>query len=181
MIGTVRSAVGEHAQLLVVSASLFTTGFGAGVAGVGLVGVGGGGGSGGSPIPIQVGSILVQNLFVLGVVLLGAVTLGLATVVTLWYNGFLVGVAMGAAATKGSLGVALLAVAPHGVVEYPAFVVGGAAALRLPTQLVEYLRGRRDRPFDPASLADSVLLVGVAVLLLVVGAVIEATVTPRLV
>lgn len=159
---------------------MFAAGLVAGGLAVTVTGVGGGNEQT-VPVSIAVAAILEQNLFVLGVVLLGAVTLGLATVITLFYNGFLVGVVIGGAAIEGVLGVAVVAILPHGVFEYPAFVIGGAAALRLPRQLVRYLRGHRETPFDETSLVRSAALVGVAVVLLVIGAIIEVMVTAELV
>lgn len=175
----IRTAVRTHGFLLAVTTATFVVGLVLGSVAVRVTGTWAGTGE---PVEaVGVVGLLGRNFLVLGVLLAGAGTLGVASVAILFVNGYLVGLTLGTAALDGNLVTVAVLVAPHGLLEYGAYVIAGAASLRLPQQFVGYLRGRRSEPYDPADLEESVVLVLVAVVLLLVGGVIELFVTPRLV
>ena len=118
-------------------------------------------------------SILSNNFYVAGVVFLGTL-LAVPGLLTLAYNGYVLGsfAHVYTAAGKGLLFLA--AVLPHGVVEVPGFAVAGGAGLRALAVLVS----RRDAG---AAFAEAVRGLSIAFLLLFTAAFIEAFITPRIV
>lgn len=130
------------------------------------------------PEQITVTTIAVNNLVALGVNALGFLTVGLASVLMLLLNGLVVGlvVALGASETSTLLMFALLA--PHGVVELPAFWLVSGVVFRVYHRLARYVVGQDEQFLDRQELFEVSVLLGVAVLMILVAAVIEVHVTP---
>lgn len=130
------------------------------------------------PVPeLAAGSLFGHNAGIALGAAGGVLLLGLPTLFLLAYNGFLFGSTMVDAA--GSLGplrtVAL--VAPHGVLELPAVWLAGAVGLRW-THLLWRLANGASRTGDvPRTVVDSLAAVALALLVLAVAAVVEASVT----
>ncbi|PSQ08340.1 hypothetical protein BRC97_00205 [Halobacteriales archaeon QS_6_71_20] len=124
----------------------------------------------------SVGFFPTRNVFVAGLLVLGGLTFGALTVVTLAFNGFILGYVLSSAG--GDIVPSLLLIAPHGVIEFPAFLLAGTAGLVLPHELWRYLDGAGDRLPGTAVLWTTLRLFGLSCLLLAVAAVVEATVTP---
>lgn len=139
-------------------------------------------GEGGSLVPEQITAttIAVNNLTALGVDALGFVTVGLVSVLMLLFNGVVVGlvVALGAGETSWLLMFALLL--PHGIVELPAFWLVAAVVFRVYHRMARYVVGRDEQFLDRQELFEAVVLLGVAVLMILVAAVIEVHVTPEI-
>ena len=93
-------------------------------------------------------------------------------------NGVFLGVAFRYAASATSLEAAVLAVAPHGVIEIPAFLYAAASATSFGVPLWrKAFGGRGSWPKILGGLARAVAL---ALLLLALAALVEALVTPAL-
>ena len=107
----------------------------------------------------------------------GSLTFGVVTAVTLSYNGFAVGYAV---AGGESVARSLLLLAPHAVVELPAFLLAGAAGLGLPAEVLRYLRGTQETLLRRSAVRRSVHRFLWAVALLGVAAWVEAVVTPAI-
>lgn len=116
-----------------------------------------------------------RNATVAVVLYAGSVTFGVVTAVTLVFNGFVVGYAV---AGGESLARSLLLVAPHAVVELPAFLLAGAAGLRLPAEVVRYLTGTQETLCRRSAVVESGRRFLVALALLAVAAWLESVVTP---
>ncbi|WP_284009759.1 stage II sporulation protein M [Haloarcula pelagica] len=129
------------------------------------------------PSEITTVSIAVNNLTAMGVMLLGAVSLGLVTVLGLVLNGLLIGVVVGLAGQELPSMVILALLLPHGIVEIPALLIVAAIGLRFGRLTVRYLRGTEDRLVTEQALREAGWLVGVACVLVLVAAYIEANVT----
>ena len=99
---------------------------------------------------------------------------GVPAVVSLGFNGLVIGAVGGAVDPVAFLAL----VAPHGIIEVPALVIGGAAGLHLGGVGLGFLRGRHDDS-DVATAIRRIyrVLLGL-VLLFVVAAFIEAFLTP---
>ncbi|MBI3099775.1 MAG: stage II sporulation protein M [Planctomycetes bacterium] len=129
--------------------------------------------------PLETGwSILSNNLKVFAVYLAGAVALGLPSIVSLLWLGFQIGAFfLGGPLYAGTPPEIVWSVfLPHAVLEVPAFLLSGALGLRT---LQSFLRYLGKGPFLTA--ADRRALLGgagLAALLLVLAAVVEATLTP---
>ena len=101
---------------------------------------------------------------------------GIPAVVSLGFNGLVIG-AVGGAVDPVAF-VAL--VAPHGIVEVPALVIGGAAGLRLGGVAIGALRGRYDDGDVAAAIRRTYLILLGLVPLFVVAAFVEAFLTPAI-
>lgn len=123
----------------------------------------------------SVGFFFIKNASVAVVLFLGGATVGIVTSLTLLFNGFVVGYAV---AGTGDLLRSVVLLAPHGVVEFPAFLLAGAAGLQLPAELAAYLRGQQSVVVADGALRHAIVRFGVSILLLIIAAVLESVVTP---
>jgi len=112
---------------------------------------------------------------------LGILTGGVYTTYVLLVNGFVLGATLADAADVLGWGRAVLAIAPHGVLEIPAIWLSGAIGLRWLAFVWKVGSGDRDRVPGPWLLLESLALTGLALLLLFVAALVEATVSVHLV
>jgi len=128
---------------------------------------------------VTVPSLVSNNLRVTGYILSGAITFGAGALWTLFYNGL----AQSSLVLSFQLDPfeAFLFMAPHGVFEMIAYLLAGTASLRIPYEFSRVLLGRESIPGPRKVLFDVLVLVTVSVLLLAIGAVVEAEVTPVLV
>lgn len=120
----------------------------------------------------RVNSLLVNNLTAIALL-----TVFPFCLVVLLLNGFNIGRIVGVGLRTDQLDTVVALVGPHGVFEFSAMFVAGAVGLRLPYELIQYLRGRKDDILDRADLFGLLRLLGVAVGLTVVAAVVEAHLT----
>lgn len=118
---------------------------------------------------------LSRNAAVAAILFAGSVTFGVVTAVTLCYNGFVIGYAV--AGSERVLRSVML-VAPHGLVELPAFLLAGAAGLALPTEVARYLTGTQETLLRRSAVVESLRRFLLALGLLVAAAWLEAVVTP---
>lgn len=141
--------------------------------------------AGGTPYAFEDPSavdIAVNNLLVLVALVGGALTLGGLTISGLLYNGFVLGTVASSldASGRSVLDVAVLIV-PHATFELAGLLLGAVVGLAGGANVVRYLLGARRTVVTGAELRRGARLLGVATLLVVLGAVIEIHVTPRLV
>lgn len=129
------------------------------------------------PSEITFQSILVNNVVAVSVMLLGAVSLGTLTVFAMLFNGFLVGLVVQLALREATLLEVLLLIVPHGVIEIPAMLIVGAIGLRFGHRTYRYVRGREADLLTGREIKEAALLYGVALVLIVVAAWIEAEYT----
>lgn len=125
----------------------------------------------GRSLPLSgVAGIFLNNAFVAAVLVLGGVLFGGPTILTVLYNGIIVGSLFGRLTAPEQV----LLLVPHGVLEIPALVLAAAVGLRFPQSFVAYLRGNRETAFSQAD-AEEVVSVSVRVFgLLLVAAAVES-------
>ncbi len=70
----------------------------------------------------------------------------------------------------------LLFTIPHGIFEISGFIIGGAAAFRLTSIVIKFLQ-RKNMDDYSWEFKDSIVLLGVGVVLLIIAATIEANIT----
>ena len=121
--------------------------------------------------------VFTNNIRVTFLAFAGGMVLGLGTAAVLLYNGALLGVVGGLAASSGNGASLLEAVAPHGVLELSCIVVAGAAGLRLGWAIVEPGRGRRSDAMVAEARRAVELALGTAPWLVLAG-LVEGYVTP---
>lgn len=130
--------------------------------------------------PITVAHLVWNNVLVLLTLLSGTFLLGVSTILNLLINGFVFGSVWGSM-DMVPLSRRILLVLPHGVFELTGYWLAGAAGLKIPTELIGYLRNRSEHLFNRRAVIDIASLGGLAFALILIGAVIEARVTMALV
>ncbi|SEG02424.1 stage II sporulation protein M [Halobellus limi] len=121
-------------------------------------------------------NLAVNNWLVAADLAYGGLAVGIPALVGLAFNGLVVG-AIGGVFDPVAF-VAL--VAPHGIVEIPAIVVGGALGLRLGGVVLGVLRGRRDGDDVAAAIRRAYRVLLGLVPLFVLAAFVEAFLTPAI-
>lgn len=123
--------------------------------------------------------LFVANLFVYTVLISGFWTFGVLSVVTLIYNGFRLGLLFAIATNEIGIAAVGIALLPHGAVEIPALVLGGAIGLCGWGVGNQALReGQPQFSKELHRLAPTILL---GITMIAVAALIEAVVTPQLI
>ncbi|MEF8830539.1 MAG: stage II sporulation protein M [Halobacteriales archaeon] len=122
-------------------------------------------------------AIFLNNILAMTVNAAGVVTLGVLSALSLLVNGFIVGLVLALAGETIGWGVAVALVAPHGVLELPAFFATSAVAFRINHRAVRWLLGRDGEPLTRVELFEVGVIAATVVLLLVVAAWIEVHVT----
>ncbi|MCK6481465.1 MAG: stage II sporulation protein M [Planctomycetes bacterium] len=127
--------------------------------------------------PLWSSTLVANNVQATFVVFAFGITAGVGTALLLLLNGVLFGAVAAVFAGEGVAGVFWTFVAAHGPVEIPAFLIAGAAGLRLGGALLRPgMRTRRDALVREA--VDAGRLLGGTTVLLVVAALVEAFVSP---
>lgn len=136
----------------------------------------------GSPAPsLGVADVFVHNAGIAIRSALGLLSFGVYTTWVLLVNGFTIGAVLADAAEANGMTWAVLGLLPHGLVELPAFWLAGAVGFRWLAFAWKLANGDRERIAGPWLLLESLVVVGISLVLLFVAAVIEVTVTARLV
>ncbi|MDI7246592.1 MAG: stage II sporulation protein M [Bacillota bacterium] len=130
------------------------------------------------------GMVFWNNIKAAGLLVVGGLAFGILPMIMVFVNGLLVGLVSGDVARQGFglFPFILVGILPHGLFEIPGYVIGGTLGIRLGFNILGYQRGRREGRGMRAVILDTVLvLVAVVVPLLVLGSLIEVTVTRHLV
>lgn len=126
-------------------------------------------------------ALLRADTQMLSVLVVGTVTVGLATALGLVAQGVVVGIFLGSSVGTISPGLAVVAVAPHGLVKLLGVALAAAVSFRLVARGLAVLVGYHGRYLDNREWRQAGLVVGLAWLTLACAAVIESLVTVWLV
>jgi stage II sporulation protein M len=129
------------------------------------------------PDRLTVVTLAINNLTVLGIIALGTVSFGVITMITLFYNGVVVGLLLGGAIVDGTLLRAVALIVPHGWLELSMFWLVGGLSLRVTHRLVNYLRRVEETPITRQEVFEFGVLLLAAALGIVLAAWIEAQLT----
>lgn len=124
--------------------------------------------------------ILETNLQVLGTLLGGAVLFGIPTVGTLALNGVAFGAILVAIEVSGGIMVLVAAIVPHAIFEIPALLLAAAVGFRVPATVCRRLWNNQWPPLGPPTRKAILIGSAGALVLMLIAAVIEVTVTPGL-
>lgn len=128
--------------------------------------------------PAMSAQIITNNVKVAIIAFAGCVTLGALTLYIIATNGLMLG-GMGALFTNAGFGRDFwVTIAPHGVIELTAIQIAGAAGLLIAAAIVLPGRMRRRELLVANARRAGTLILGVASMLIVAGA-IEAFISPR--
>jgi uncharacterized membrane protein SpoIIM required for sporulation len=132
-------------------------------------------------------SIFANNLKVAFIIYAGGIILGVITVIYLFVNGAIIGYT----AAQFSIGDFIIYTAPHGVFEMVGIIIAAAGGFRLANVVLNLMRGLLHLQTDFSitsqvkyllevnldDFKDSLVLFGIAVILLLIAAFIEANLT----
>ena len=124
--------------------------------------------------------ILGRNLLVTGLSLGGTLTFGVSSVVQLTLNATLLGTTVSLVLADGNVGLILFGTLPHLVFELPGMPLAGGVGIAVPVRFVVYLTSRRRTFVDRTLLFQIVVLSVLSVVCILIGAAVEAFVTPQL-
>lgn len=124
-------------------------------------------------------TLSLNNTAVFAALLLGGFLFGGVTIFLLANTGFVTGLVTAASLHEGTSVLGFVAlVLPHGIIEFPAYFLGGAIGFKITRSVVQYLRGKRDRPLTSAMVQAYTWLAALGLVAIVVSAFIEAEITP---
>lgn len=133
-------------------------------------------------------SLFFNNLQIALLVYAGGIIFGLGTAYFLIYNGIFIGYA----GSQYQLGDFIIATIPHGVFEIIGIIIAGAAGFRLANIIINILKGvlKLQSDFNMTNqfkfllevnyddFKDTLIMMGIAVVLILIAAIIEANFTP---
>lgn len=133
-------------------------------------------------------SLFFNNLQIALLVYAGGIIFGLGTAYFLIYNGIFIGYA----GSQYQLGDFIIATIPHGVFEIIGIIIAGAAGFRLANIIINILKGvlKLQSDFNMVNqfkfllevnyddFKDTLIMMGIAVVLILIAAIIEANFTP---
>ena len=126
-------------------------------------------------------TILTNNLKVIFLMLAGAITFGLSTFINLMFNGFNVGVLVGSTfLTNEPLKLITGLILPHGIFEIPAMLISAVAGFKIPYEVIQYLRDRKEKPLTEEDIKEFLKLAGISIILIIIAAFVEVYITPEI-
>jgi len=125
--------------------------------------------------------IMKNNLYAVLVLISGSFLLGITTFITLVFNGFSFGALTCAMIAEGTpFSTLLLLTLPHATLELPAIWLAGTAGFKIPYELMRYFTDKKDYILSKEEVIDFLMLSGIAIILIVIAAVIEANITLKI-
>jgi uncharacterized membrane protein SpoIIM required for sporulation len=129
------------------------------------------------PQQFSVRTLLGNNTELFSLLVVGALTLGILTAVGLLVQGIVAGYFLAVSAGQYGTGLLTVAVVPHGVPMFAAFVLAAAISFRLVVCTLGRLVGARTQTLGTDEWRQAGLLLACAWLVLLASALIEAHVT----
>ncbi len=125
--------------------------------------------------------IMKNNTMLIIIMILGSFLLSLPTIFNLMSNGFLLGTLIAESLRCGLPIVNILAITiPHCLFELPAMWIAGAASFKITYEILCYLNGRKNHILNNEEINDFLILSGIALLLIIIAAFVEAYITHNL-
>jgi uncharacterized membrane protein SpoIIM required for sporulation len=125
--------------------------------------------------------ILTNNLKVILTNLSGSVLFGLSTFVNMLYNGFVIGLEVkGLFFIGADLKYILITMLPHGIFEIPAMIISAVAGFKIPYEVIQYLRDKKEKPITEEDIKEFLKLAGISIILIIIAAFVEVYITPEI-
>jgi stage II sporulation protein M len=122
--------------------------------------------------------ILKNNLLFISLLVSGTISLGIITFLNLLCNGFIFGAQACSLVLAGCpVLTILLSTIPHGIFEIPGILCAGTAGFKIPYELLQYFTNKKDHMIDTGDLLDILLLTIIAIILIIVAAFVESTIS----
>lgn len=124
-------------------------------------------------------SIFLNNFTVLLILIFSGIAfIGITTLGMLFINGYIVGISVAGIADGSGLMLALLWIVPHGLFEFPGFLIAAAAGLRIPVNLVSYFVENQDYVVSKRDVFEISIFAAISTLLIFMGSIVEIYITP---
>jgi uncharacterized membrane protein SpoIIM required for sporulation len=120
--------------------------------------------------------ILKNNLKVCLILLLGSLTFGLTTFYTLFFNGLSIPILL----SNVKLIDIVAYVIPHALFEFSGFVIAGSAGFKIPYEVIQYLRDKKEKPITEEDIKEFLKLAGISIILIIIAAFVEVYITPEI-
>ncbi len=125
--------------------------------------------------------ILINNLKVIFLMLAGSITFGLSTFINLIFNGFSFGMLISNAYNSGMPIKLILALTiPHGIFEIPAMLISAVAGFKIPYEVIQYLRDKKEKPLTEEDIKEFLKLAVISIILIIIAAFVEVYITPKI-
>lgn len=125
--------------------------------------------------------IIKSNMYAVLILLSGSFMLGFSTFATLAFNGFAFGAMVCTMLKNGApFSSIFLLTFPHAILEVPSIWIAGAAGFKFPYELVRYFSNKKDYILNREDIKEFVSLAGIAIILIVIAAFVEASVTMKI-
>lgn len=124
--------------------------------------------------------IFIKNVFAILMSFILSPFFCVVPVIALVINGGLIGLVSTSVIQEKSLGYALAGLLPHGILEFPALIMGEAVALSFGTTVILALLKKERRNLLLPNLRGNLKYLVIALILLLPAAIIETYVTPLL-
>ncbi len=124
--------------------------------------------------------IFIKNVLVILMSFVLSPFLCLVPVIALFINGGIIGLVSTSVIQEKSLGYLLAGLLPHGILEFPALIMGEAVALSFGTAVILALFKKERRDLLLPNLRRNLRYLVIALILLLPAAIIETYVTPLL-
>ncbi len=122
-------------------------------------------------------SILSNNIKSSFILILGCLSFGITTFYGLYINGMVCSMFISSISVKSFL----IYVLPHSVFEIPAIIIAGAAGFKVPYEIVQYLRDKKEKPLTEEDIKEFLKLTIISITLIIIAAFVEVYVTPKIV
>lgn len=122
--------------------------------------------------------IFLKNVSALTITFVLSPIFCLAPVLSLFTNGWLLGIVSNTVIQEKSIGFLLAGILPHGIFELPALFIGQAVALSFGTAVMLAIFNREKRGLLRASFITNLKYLSIAITLLLPAAIIETYITP---
>jgi len=134
-----------------------------------------------SIFPNTFSGILSNNLKVILTNLSGCVLFGLPTLINILYNGFMIGFEVkGLFFIGADLKYIVLTMLPHGIFEIPAMLISAMAGFKIPYEVIQYLRDRKEKPLTEEDIKEFLKLAVISIILITIAAFVEVYITPKI-
>ncbi|AEH06446.1 stage II sporulation protein M [Methanothermococcus okinawensis] len=125
--------------------------------------------------------ILSNNLKVIFLMLAGAITFGFSTFINLIFNGFSLGMLISNAYNSGvPIKLILALILPHGIFEIPAMLISAVAGFKIPYEVIQYLRDKKEKPITEDDIKEFLKLALISIILIIIAAFVEVYITPKI-
>ncbi|AEH06443.1 stage II sporulation protein M [Methanothermococcus okinawensis] len=123
--------------------------------------------------------ILFNNIKIVFYNLIGGIFL-VPIMCNLLYNGFALAIQYKALALIKNWFFVVITVLPHGIFEIPAMLISAVAGFKIPYEVIQYLRDKKEKPITEEDIKGFLKLALISIILIIIAAFVEVYITPKI-